>query len=65
MEETGTFGQGGEGEGMPRLRRSFGQLEAKRKGNPGTEVAGDLGGTISAVIRLAASENSRELLQYA
>ena len=44
MEETGTFGQGGEGEGIPRLRRSFGQLEAKRKGNPGTEVAGNFGG---------------------
>jgi predicted transcriptional regulator len=46
-------------------RRLFCQLAVKEMGYPGAEVARFLGVTTSAVNRLAASEESPELLKYA
>ena len=50
---------------MSRVRRIFCQVAVKRMGYPGAEVARYLGVKTSAVNRLAASEESRELLKYA
>jgi hypothetical protein len=55
---------GGRGKEMIRVRKIFCQLAVGRMGYPGAQVARYLGVTTSAVNRLAASEESRELLKY-
>jgi len=55
---------GGRGREVIRVRRIFCQLAVRRMGYSGTEVARYLGVTTSAVNRLAALEESRELLKY-
>jgi hypothetical protein len=63
--EEGGLRSGGRGKEVIRVRRIFCQLAVRRMGYPGAEVARYLGVTTSAVNRLAASEESRELLKYA
>ena len=55
---------GGRRKEVIRVRRVFCQLAVRRMGYPGAEVARYLGVTTSAVNRLAASEESEELLKY-
>jgi hypothetical protein len=63
--EEGRLRSGGRRKEVIRVRRIFCQLAVRRMGHPGAEVARYLGVTTSAVNRLAASEESRELLRYA
>jgi len=63
--EEGGLRSGGRGKEVIRVRRIFCQLAVRRMGYSGAEVARYLGVTTSAVNRLAASEESREVLKYA
>jgi putative transposase len=63
--EEGVLRSGGRRKEVIRVRRLFCQLAVRRMGYPGAEVARYLGVTTSAVNRLAASEESREVLKYA
>ena len=63
--EEGGLRLGGRGKEVIRVRRIFCQLAVRRMGYSGAEVARYLGVTTSAVNRLAASEESREVLKYA
>ena len=63
--EEGGLRSGGRRKEVIRVRRIFCQLAVRRMGYPGAEVARYLGVTTSAVTRLAASQESRELFKYA
>jgi hypothetical protein len=63
--EEGRLRSGGRGKEVFRVRRIFCQLAVREMGYAGAQVAPYSGVTISAMNRLAASEESRDLLKYA
>ena len=63
--EEGRLRSGGRGKEVFQVRRIFSQLAVREMGYAGAEVARYLGVTTSAVNRLAASGESRELFKYA
>ena len=63
--EEGGLRSGGRRKEVIRVRRIFCQLAVREMGYAGAQVARYSGVTISAMNRLAASEESRDLLKYA
>ena len=63
--EEGGLRSGGRRKEVIRVRRIFCQLAVREMGYAGAQVARYLGVTISAMNRLAASEESWDLLKYA